>query len=248
MVNRFDLLKEDLNIDHVVLESENQYCNNYNVDYVGFDKYKKINFDKDYKKKNINKKESNGKNQNLKKILCHNMITSNICSYGNKCLYAHSLDEQRIDTDKKLAYELMFTSNDLSHIDLQKDIALYRSLLRLTKMCENCDNKKCTGGYNCKFGACAKKYHICIKDLNNGDCNGNCDCVHLTKRGMKPLYYDHAKISSGQYICGTLLSAEFIKNLETSSEQVEDLLSNISLDSDTTNNSDECEQSIFESN
>jgi len=31
-----------------------------------------------------------------------------------------------------------------------------------------------------------QKYKICLRDLNYGDCNGSCNSIHLTKRGLKP--------------------------------------------------------------
>jgi hypothetical protein len=102
-------------------------------------------------------------------------------------MYAHSLKEQQIDTNRKIAYDILFASSSLSHINFHQDVNLFRSLMELTKLC---NREHCTGGYNCKHGVCGnKKYHICIKDLEYGDCLGqNCDCVHLTKRGLKPFY------------------------------------------------------------
>ena len=41
--------------------------------------------------KNFNIKKKKPKKENHKKILCHNMISSGKCCYGDKCLYAHDI-------------------------------------------------------------------------------------------------------------------------------------------------------------
>jgi len=205
-------------------------------------------------------------NKNVNKILCLNMITHGTCGYGNKCLYAHDLSEQNMDAVRKKAYDIVLGNNDLSHIDLQKDLGLYKALLELTTICEQCDENKCIGGYNCKKGACSKKYHICIKDLNYGNCVGNCGCVHLSNRGLKHFITTFVKPSvnhtvnnapnqvntsisdSTQNMNGTLLSSDFFKNLNVNDNTNDecDMLSDISDDSNSENLSDECNQSIFD--
>lgn len=131
--------------------------------------------------------------KNKKKLLCNNVITTKSCCYGSKCMYAHTLEEQQIDINRKKAYDILFSNSDLKHINFQNDISLFRSLRDLTKQCEK---KYCTGGYNCKHGICGdsnKQYIICIQDLEYGDClNKNCSFVHLTKRGLNPFYTGYA--------------------------------------------------------
>jgi hypothetical protein len=173
-------------------------------------------------------------NKNHKKILCHNIITNGICSYANKCLYAHSLEDQNVDFSRQYIYKL-FSSSDLSDIDLQKNHSLYKSLLTFTKMCELCARNKCTGGYNCKFGACIKTHNICIKDLNYGDCVSDCNLVHLTNNKLKPFYYN---INKTVFTNEILLTEDFFKKednqiicLSDSDESVEEI--------------DEFNQSIF---
>lgn len=190
-------------------------------------------------------------NKNLKKILCHNMITNGTCNYGQKCLYAHSLDDQNIDSNRNHAYEILLGDFNLEHIDLQKDHSLYRSLLGLTKVCEQCNTNKCTGGYNCKFGACAKKFQVCLRDLNYGDCQTNgeiCESIHLSKRGLKPFYNNSSKSYVTTDVQGTLLSSDFFKKLSPLKSLSDDeILSEISSDSSDNNYfSDECNQSIFD--
>ena len=129
-------------------------------------------------------------NKNLKKILCLNILHHGICNYGDKCLYAHSLDEQNVGGLRKQVYDILNGSGSLKDIDLHlpRNFGLYKTLMELTKVCFICVNGKCTGGYNCKYGAVSEQYHICIMDLNYGTCQNDCPLVHLTKRGMKPYF------------------------------------------------------------
>lgn len=204
-----------------------------------------INFNGNQKKGKITLKEV----KNKKKLLCNNVITSGSCCYGSKCMYAHSLEEQQIDISRKPAYDILFSSSDLSHINFHENVNLYRSLRDLTKLC---DREHCTGGYNCKHGACGnKKYHVCIKDLEYGDCtNQNCECVHLTNRGLKPFYSGYALKQQDkhtkQQVPGTLLTVDFFKNQNKNDNNICDDLSTISSDTESTTSVDEYEQSIFD--
>jgi|SRR3989338_1203899 len=133
-------------------------------------------------------------NENLKKMLCQNIIYYNKCVYGDKCLFAHSLDEQQVNDIRKNIYNIIDQKKDLTNFDIRENYVTYKSMLELTKLCKNCADKKCIGGYNCKSGACLKKYCICCFDLNSGYCKiANCDNIHLTKQGLKP-YYNKKKI------------------------------------------------------
>jgi hypothetical protein len=87
--------------------------------------------------------------------------------------------------------DILESNNDLSQINLNSYInkILMKELITFTKLCNNCVLQKCTGGYNCKYGACLTKYHICYDDLNYNNCNDiNCQKIHLTKRNLKPIY------------------------------------------------------------
>ena len=125
-------------------------------------------------------------NDNYKKILCKNINDIGKCIYNNKCLYAHSLEEQNIESIRETAYKMIKIDTDLSHIDLSKNKYLYNNLQALSKLCQHCEEKKCTGGYNCKHGACDKIYVICLTDLNKGSCEGGCNKIHLTLKGLVP--------------------------------------------------------------
>ena len=40
-------------------------------------------------------------------MLCNNFLEGKVCSYGDKCLYAHSIKDQNIDPIKKKAYDII---------------------------------------------------------------------------------------------------------------------------------------------
>lgn len=130
---------------------------------------------------------------NKKKILCNSFIKSENCQYGEKCLYAHSITEQKMDTNRKKAYDIIQNEFDLSYLDLEnkiddESVGLLKTLILLTKTCQDCISKKCAGGLNCKFGTYNKSLQICYEDMMNGKCNDNlCNKVHLTKRGFVPI-------------------------------------------------------------
>jgi hypothetical protein len=106
-------------------------------------------------------------------------------------LYAHNIDEQNIDPNRKKILNIINSSDDLSNLDLNSsnNKFLLKDLLVYTRLCDNCKKKRCTGGYNCKFGACMEEHLICYDNLNYDNCkNKNCKLIHLTKRGLKPIY------------------------------------------------------------
>lgn len=125
-------------------------------------------------------------NNNLKKMLCKNMILKGSCTYGENCLYAHNLTEQNMNHSRKIAYEIIKSNNKLDKYNLTNNNELYNTLLTLSKLCEKCKENKCTGGYNCKNGACNEKYVVCFNDLTGGICDQTCGHIHLSKRGLIP--------------------------------------------------------------
>ena len=70
--------------------------------YTLINKFKKI-----IHRSNYTKKYHKIDKYNHKKILCQNFIINNTCSYDTKCLYAHSLSEQKIDIKRKKIFELI---------------------------------------------------------------------------------------------------------------------------------------------
>lgn len=129
-----------------------------------------------------------------KRILCQGMINTGICSYGNKCTFAHNLGEQNVDPIRKLAYSILDSSDDLSHINLAENEPLFDAFVALSRLCFNCVENKCLGGYNCSRGAINNEHVICYKDLIFGNCSFDrnmisstrsyCPKIHLTHRGL----------------------------------------------------------------
>ena len=148
-----------------------------------------------YKITNFDKKPPFQKKYTVyKKIMCRHIVNHGNCSQGTKCHFAHSLDEQVIEVDRKIVYDMIDNNINLSHIDLNTDKQLYETLKILTTLCSKCIEKHCSGGYNCRTGACTKKYQVCERDLNYGFCNiQHCGLVHLSKKGLKPYKKDDEK-------------------------------------------------------
>ena len=139
---------------------------------------------------------------NFKKLLCYNIVNNSRCVYKTKCMFAHTLNEQKKDTIRQYIYDMIYLLDDLSNINLNENKVLFEELLILTKECKNCINKKCPGGYNCKFGTCLKENKICYNDLLYGKCFNittevvNNDIkihscihgIHLTEKKLIPHY------------------------------------------------------------
>jgi hypothetical protein len=107
---------------------------------------------------------------NFKKLLCYNIVNNIKCLYKSKCMFAHTIEEQKKDTYRNFIYKMIYEWNDLSNININEDKELYDDLIICTKECKNCINKICPGGYNCKFGVCLKELKICYNDLLYGKC------------------------------------------------------------------------------
>ena len=164
---------------------------------------------------------------NEKRLICFSILNNEKCCYGNNCTYAHSLCEQIIDEDKKFIYQIILDKNLMNFFSMTnpKTEEIYKNLLFLSHMCENCKSKKCTGGFNCRNGVCDFSLKLCKNDLLTGEClnkviNINVDptiiaklnfnnfedngtyqgCInghHLTNRGLLPYYkFVHQKESS----------------------------------------------------
>ncbi len=136
---------------------------------------------------------------NVKKLLCYNIVNNSKCVYKGKCMFAHNLAEQKKEPLRECIYQMIVSNEDLSNIDIYDDKVLFDELNILTKECKNCLNKRCPGGYNCKFGACTKDFKICYNDLMYGKCfNSLCideigtkRCihgVHLTEKNLISYY------------------------------------------------------------
>jgi hypothetical protein len=110
-------------------------------------------------------------------------------------MYAHSLNEQKIEPIRHKVYTILRNDNDIKGLDLMNDDRLFNTLIELTKVCSYCLKKKCPGGYNCRNGAINMKYKICYDDLIYGNCmRYNCMSIHLTERGLVPYVVQKDKI------------------------------------------------------
>jgi len=109
---------------------------------------------------------------NEKKLICFSTINNENCGYGTNCTYAHSLEQQIIDEDRKFLYQIILDKNLMNFFSMTnpKTEELYKQLLFLTHICSNCMNGKCTGGYNCRNGANNGSLKICKNDLLTGEC------------------------------------------------------------------------------
>lgn len=173
-------------------------------------------------------------NFNKKKILCNNYLKGEICQYAEKCLYAHSISEQKMEPIRKRAYDIIQNEFDLSYLDLggksdEESTELLKALTTLTKVCQDCLNKKCAGGVNCKFGVYMPSLQVCYDDMYNGKCsNKDCNKVHLTKRGFNHINKNIEKNKKKKYngifvpkpieINDDFFTSENFKNLVSESE------------------------------
>lgn len=195
-----------------------------------------------------------------KKMLCINMIKNKSCPYGYKCMYAHNLDEQTIDPIKKDAYDII-KSNGIYNADLSQNDDLARIFLIYTKVCNDCKNKKCTGGYNCKYGVVDDKYQVCHSDLMYGTCyDSTCKKIHITKKGVLPIVKKQEAIKEQKHdITKTrekLLNTHIFMNVSKDSKFVSSQYDSDNDESPTSiektkkylneyDSDEECEESIF---
>jgi len=121
---------------------------------------------------------------NFKKLLCYKIINSNECSYKNKCMFAHNIEEQKKDEKRELIYNLINKYDNISYINLYEDKELMNDLIIYTKECKSCIVNKCPGGYNCKFGACTKDLVICYNDLCYGKCTNPIKMFNSTESAI----------------------------------------------------------------
>ena len=149
---------------------------------------------------------------NMKKILCYNIISGKKCNYNNKCLYAHNLSEQNIDHIRAVAYDILKDeTKNLGDINLIENNKLYETFCQLTKVCTSCEKKMCSGGYNCRNGAISRDLKICYDDLVYGNCKyTKCNYIHLTTRSLVPYLKQKNKLKS-EKMAQTFKSQNFNK-------------------------------------
>lgn len=119
-----------------------------------------------------------------KELLCINMQKNNVCQYQNICSYAHSLKEQHITNIRKIIYDIINKKEKLN-IDLLCNHDVLTNLVQMTNICKRCQQKKCSGGYNCKYGVIDDKYLICYENLVISNCiDKNCKKYHIMDNNM----------------------------------------------------------------
>jgi len=142
------------------------------------------------------------KNNNFKKLLCYNIVNNLNCVYKHKCMFAHNIEEQIKEPNREFIHNMLFIMDDLSNINIKENKEIFDELVILTKECKNCKNKKCPGGYNCKFGSYSEDLIICYNDLINGKCECSLSeqiinnkiikkCkfgIHLTEKNLIPYH------------------------------------------------------------
>lgn len=188
-------------------------------------------------KNNIFKVNNNSIKQNTshKRMLCNNYLYNNTnyknnnnysltnkdkCDYGYKCLYAHSLKEQKVDDIRQYAYNIIMRKIDVKNMNLRDNEDLYQIFILFNNVCEQCKLNRCQGGYNCKYGVIHEKYLVCMIDLNYNNCkNIKCKKNHLTKIGIKSYYNNlldikHARLTNKNIfeLNGNILNQEYIDN------------------------------------
>ncbi len=75
--------------------------------------------------------------ENIKKLLCYNIVNNAKCMYKGKCMFAHNLNEQKKDPLREYIYNMIYNWDDLSYIDLYNDKLLFDDLNLYTKECKN---------------------------------------------------------------------------------------------------------------
>jgi len=225
-------------------ESDSEY-ENFEKNDIKNNNFKKKKFDYAIKR-NTWVNERKEKKINHKKILCQNVILNGSCMYTDRCLYAHKIDEQKIDIKRKKIFDLLDSTCDLSFIDINKHNDIYKEFLLFTKPCLDCLNNKCTGGNNCKFGSPNIKYIVCYDDLNYGKCeDSECNRKHLSKRGLKPICYNISLVLTQPVIDNISMIQPIFNNLFLINN-IDRTYTNLT-NGDSDISDEECDKSIFNS-
>jgi hypothetical protein len=134
-----------------------------------------------------------------KRLICRSVLEDYHCDYASKCTYAHSLDQQVIDSDRAFTYKIILDPNLMHFFSVQnpKTEDLYKGLIAMTHICSECLEHKCTGGYNCRNGACEKFLRVCSRDLLHGNCDEKLETIHVPENVLAKLLPD---IKPAEYI------------------------------------------------
>lgn len=141
---------------------------------------------KKHKKRQIKISQNIVTDDKSKRLMCNNILKNGKCCYGNKCVFSHTLKEQRKDPIRKTVYEMISKKDVLNNntFEIITDKNIIKTLYLFTKKCSLCEQNKCPGGYNCVTGVISQDYIICTNDLDHGFCSDNkCNKIHLSKKG-----------------------------------------------------------------
>jgi hypothetical protein len=129
---------------------------------------------------------------NEKRLICFSIINNDKCAYGKTCTYAHSIEEQVIDKERKYMYQLILDRNLMNFYSLSnsKIDDIYKQLLFFTYICNKCSKKKCTGGFNCRNGVCDIFLKLCKNDLLTGECLNKIVEIEINNIVLKKLCSD----------------------------------------------------------
>jgi len=117
-----------------------------------------------------------------KRLLCFSMTKNKPCNYGIECSYAHSLNEQIIDSDRLELFRMILSSEKVMPLDSSK----YKALISFTYGCKKCQENICSGGYNCKYGV-SQILKVCRNDLMTGNCLNELESVNVPNEMAKKL-------------------------------------------------------------
>lgn len=133
---------------------------------------------------------------NQKRLICFSTINDEKCSYGNSCTYAHSLEEQVIDEEKKFVYQIIIDKNLMNFFSITnpKTDEIYKQLLFLTNVCDTCLSKKCTGGYNCRNGINNLSLKVCKNDLLTGGCLNKIIDISIDEKIIEKICSENVEI------------------------------------------------------
>jgi hypothetical protein len=121
---------------------------------------------------------------NKKRLICFSVINKTRCNYQEKCIYAHSLEEQYVDEDKFFFHQIILDNNLMNFFSLTnpKTDEIYQSLTLFTQICNRCLTNKCTGGFNCRNGVCHPSLKVCKNDFLSGHCSNNLVKIEIDNR------------------------------------------------------------------
>jgi hypothetical protein len=181
---------------------------------------------------------------NNRRLLC-NSVTSDgnaingrgnfVCYHGPSCTYAHSLEEQQIDEKKLSIYRAILDQDYTSQIvtDPASHTDIYHGFISSSSICERCYAGECTGGYNCRNGACCHDLLICRNDILFNQCKEEVNMIKLSPKMIKKFCNFHL---AATYPCcpkGHHLSIRGVPNYGVyliQSEKQEHLLTDLDTD------------------